>query len=45
MFDGLKGAKGVLALDDFGYTVGVNCVGEQTDHISKCPALLCTLYG
>ncbi|KAK2827613.1 hypothetical protein Q7C36_018539 [Tachysurus vachellii] len=34
VFEGLKGTKGVLALDDFGYTVGINCVGEQTDQIS-----------
>ncbi|KAK3524127.1 hypothetical protein QTP70_018036, partial [Hemibagrus guttatus] len=39
VFEGLKGAKSVLALDDFGYTVGVNCVGEQIDQISKCLAL------
>ncbi|XP_022532230.2 apical endosomal glycoprotein [Astyanax mexicanus] len=31
VFEGFKGANGVLALDDFGYTVGINCVGEQTD--------------
>ncbi|KAI4877721.1 hypothetical protein NFI96_021978, partial [Prochilodus magdalenae] len=31
VFEGFKGAKGVLALDDFGYTVGVNCNGVQTD--------------
>ncbi|KAB5549223.1 hypothetical protein PHYPO_G00064910 [Pangasianodon hypophthalmus] len=35
VFEGLKGAKSVLALDDFGYTVGVNCVGEQTDQITS----------
>ncbi|XP_062868168.1 apical endosomal glycoprotein [Trichomycterus rosablanca] len=36
VFEGLKGTKGVLGLDDFGYTVGVNCVGEETDQsISK----------
>ncbi|XP_053504858.1 apical endosomal glycoprotein [Ictalurus furcatus] len=34
VFEGLKGEKGVLALDDFGYTVGVNCIGEQTDKIT-----------
>ncbi|KAF4077069.1 hypothetical protein AMELA_G00203870 [Ameiurus melas] len=34
VFEGLKGEKSVLALDDFGYTVGVNCVGEQTDKIT-----------
>ncbi|TSK72085.1 Glutamine synthetase [Bagarius yarrelli] len=33
VFEGFKGAKGVLALDDFGYTVGINCVGEQIDQI------------
>ncbi|XP_076836501.1 apical endosomal glycoprotein [Brachyhypopomus gauderio] len=31
VFEGLKGVKGVLALDDLGYTVGVNCAGEHTD--------------
>ncbi|KAF7696752.1 hypothetical protein HF521_005170 [Silurus meridionalis] len=31
VFEGFKGTKGVLALDDFGYTVGLNCAGEQTN--------------
>lgn len=44
MFEGFKGAKGVLALDDFGYTVGVDCAGVQTDQISRCLPLLYTLY-
>ncbi|XP_026859460.2 apical endosomal glycoprotein [Electrophorus electricus] len=35
VFEGLKGIKGVLALDDFGYTVGVNCAGEHTDQTRK----------
>ncbi|XP_037401964.1 apical endosomal glycoprotein [Pygocentrus nattereri] len=35
VFEGFKGAKGVLALDDFGYTVGVNCKGEQIDHTTS----------
>ncbi|XP_053334693.1 apical endosomal glycoprotein [Clarias gariepinus] len=34
VFEGLKGVKGVLALDDIGYTDGVNCAGEQTDQIT-----------
>ncbi|XP_072518488.1 apical endosomal glycoprotein [Salminus brasiliensis] len=35
VFEGFKGAKGVLALDDFGYTVGVNCDGGQTDQTTS----------
>ncbi|KAF5896237.1 apical endosomal glycoprotein, partial [Clarias magur] len=35
VFEGLKGVKGALALDDIGYTVGVNCAGEQTDQITS----------
>ncbi|XP_066502340.1 apical endosomal glycoprotein [Hoplias malabaricus] len=37
VFEGVKGAKGVLALDDFGYTVGMNCAREQTDQTTKPP--------
>lgn len=31
VLDGFKGEKGVLALDDIQYTVGVNCAGQKTD--------------
>lgn len=31
VLEGFKGEKGVLALDDIQYTVGVNCAGQKTD--------------
>ncbi|XP_030625025.1 apical endosomal glycoprotein isoform X2 [Chanos chanos] len=31
VFEGLKGEKGVLALDDITFTVGINCAGKVTD--------------
>lgn len=31
VLEGFKGEKGVLALDDIQYTVGVNCAGQTTD--------------
>ncbi|XP_042365818.1 apical endosomal glycoprotein [Plectropomus leopardus] len=31
VFDGIKGTKGFLALDDIEYTVGVNCAKQVTD--------------
>ncbi|KAK2872509.1 hypothetical protein Q8A67_022406 [Cirrhinus molitorella] len=35
VLEGFKGEKGVIALDDIRYTVGVNCVGEKTDQTSS----------
>ncbi|XP_057674321.1 apical endosomal glycoprotein [Corythoichthys intestinalis] len=34
VFEGTKGAYGVLALDDIEYTLGVNCANEVTDGTS-----------
>ncbi|XP_050949827.1 apical endosomal glycoprotein [Labeo rohita] len=35
VLEGFKGEKGVLALDDIQYTVGVNCAGQKTDQTSS----------
>ncbi|TRY88578.1 hypothetical protein DNTS_034551 [Danionella cerebrum] len=35
VLEGFKGEKGVLAVDDIWYTVGVNCVGKTTDQPSS----------
>ncbi|XP_016407423.1 apical endosomal glycoprotein [Sinocyclocheilus rhinocerous] len=35
VLEGFKGEKGVLALDDIRYTVGVNCAGQKTDQTSS----------
>ncbi|XP_021324713.2 apical endosomal glycoprotein isoform X2 [Danio rerio] len=38
VLEGFKGEKGVLALDDLRYTVGVNCAGQKTDQSSSSSA-------
>lgn len=42
VLEGFKGEKGVLALDDIQYTVGVNCAGQKTDQSKSSSLVLFT---
>ncbi|XP_071322450.1 apical endosomal glycoprotein [Trachinotus anak] len=37
VFEGIKGATGVVALDDIEYTIGVDCSNKVTDPITTTP--------
>ncbi|KAI3361689.1 hypothetical protein L3Q82_002051 [Scortum barcoo] len=34
VFEGIKGMSGIVALDDIGYTIGVNCANQITDPLT-----------